>query len=285
MQTQQTCCCRATAQLQERKSAKPHKPTNRYPNALCTQHRYMWCMFQNPNQQYNLYYTSQATTTMTSSSSSMTMAMCLLALCLAFTCVGSAAAAMSIPAVCLRAATTLCHGSETSALRCLVTKVRSGDASVPEECSNALKQQLPTLQQQQQQKGGSRKQSLMRLLTEVPTFACHKRPTVACQTACPAGSAGGPQQCTSGCKCTSYVDCVCTMHLLRVEVGVPHRVRLLTCSSPPLLQCYMHRTAIRPQLTCTLCWLPCCPLSSKRRWCPAFGICCACCSANEPICA
>ena len=113
-------------------------------------------------------------------------------------------------AVCLRAATTLCHGSETSALRCLVTKVRSGDASVPEECSSALKQQLPTRQQQQhqQQKGGSRKQSLMRLLTEVPTFACHKRPTVACQTACPAGSAGGPQQCTSGCKCTSYVDCV-----------------------------------------------------------------------------
>eukprot|EP00441_Pelagodinium_beii_P005179 CAMPEP_0197686262 /NCGR_PEP_ID=MMETSP1338-20131121/102224_1 /TAXON_ID=43686 ORGANISM="Pelagodinium beii, Strain RCC1491" /NCGR_SAMPLE_ID=MMETSP1338 /ASSEMBLY_ACC=CAM_ASM_000754 /LENGTH=150 /DNA_ID=CAMNT_0043268175 /DNA_START=25 /DNA_END=474 /DNA_ORIENTATION=+ len=113
------------------------------------------------------------------------MAMCLLALCLAFTCVGSAAAAMSIPAVCLRAATTLCHGSETSALRCLVTKVRSGDASVPEECSNALKQQLPTLQQQQQQKGGSRKQSLMRLLTEVPTFACHKRPTVAAKLRAP----------------------------------------------------------------------------------------------------
>ena len=97
-----TACPLSTCKLSKQPTApgaqsakpKPHKPTNRYPNALCTQHRYMWCMFQNPTNN-----TSQATTTMTSSSSSMTMAMCLLALCLAFTCVGSAAAAMSIPAV------------------------------------------------------------------------------------------------------------------------------------------------------------------------------------------
>lgn len=125
--------------------------------------------------------------------------------CLAFACcVAPTAAAPSMPAACLRAATTLCQGSHTSALRCLMTKVRAADTTVPQECTKAL-EQLPA-RHKKQGAGGSRVQSMTRMLTEAGP-ACAYTTNPVCTATC---TVSGPNQCTNNCLCSSYVaaaDC------------------------------------------------------------------------------
>ena len=148
-------------------------------------------------------------TTMASSSSSITIGILAACLALAF-CLGSASAGPpSMPAACLRAATSLCQGSHTSALRCLRDKVRSGDAAVPQACSEAL--QLPA-QPLKQQQGSvrSRTGALARLLTEGGVCAYTASP-ICTLSIC---NASGPNQCFVNCKCSSYVQAVqCNAHI------------------------------------------------------------------------
>lgn len=147
------------------------------------------------------YHTNTRVLTMTSSSSCVTMF--LLAVCLGFACcVGSACAApTSMPAACLRAATSLCQGSHTSALRCLMDKARTGDAAVPQACSKALQQQLFARPQQLQQGDRrTRAKDLSRLLNE--GGACSTTAIPACPTVC---NSSGPNQCTNTCYCHGYV--------------------------------------------------------------------------------
>lgn len=130
-----------------------------------------------------------------------------------------------MPAACLRAATTLCQGSHTSALRCLMTKVRTGDASVPQECSKALEQQLPA-RHKKQGAGGSRMQPLMRLLTE--SGSCGYTSNPACQAA--ACTVSGPDQCTNSCVCSSYVAAAVCLQALYCT----------SCASSRPAYCYVH---------------------------------------------
>lgn len=151
-----------------------------------------------------------------SSSSTLLLALCLVLL----ACVASAAATKPVPAACLRAATSLCRGAQTDALRCLVTKARDGDAQVPQECSDALKELYPRRAQQQQEDQTDRRSRLgqfARLLTEGGCFTTIPQ----CTGTCPTGTT------CPGCYCGGYVSaercrvlvCVCIMlHLNSLTV-------------------------------------------------------------------
>lgn len=149
---------------------------------------------------------SQSQTVTMASTSTTGTTMRLLAVCLALAfCVGCASAApTSMPAACLRAATSLCQGSHTSALRCLMDKARSGDAAVPQACTKALEQQLLARQEKQQQ--GDRRSRALRMLNEAAggCGTVSRNSLINCTPTC---TASGPNQCAvaGDCNCTGYV--------------------------------------------------------------------------------
>lgn len=183
-----------------------------------------------------------------SSSSSFSSSTLLLALCLVLlACVASAAATKPVPAACLRAATSLCRGAQTDALSCLVTKARDGDAQVPQECSDALKELYPRRVQQHEAQTDRRSRlgQLARLLNEGT-----------CLTSSP--------QCTGPCITTCPQNCYCSLY---VSAELLHCVLMCVCT-----------------FCCNYCVLTdshCATLHNRN--CRGLGDCCPCCSA-QPTC-
>ena len=81
------------------------------------------------------------------------------------------AATNTLPSACLRDATTLCHGTTTNSLTCLMQLARAGDARVSKACSTALPAFPSGLKSGATSSRVDRLLDLQRLLTEDPASA------------------------------------------------------------------------------------------------------------------